>query len=439
MFGRKMNGFNDWSSIDPDFKHNAVERVKQIKDLIDDKYPTALQNIDKAKSSQIKAQNNNRPVTETDVFKQRLSDTFPLQRLKLDKSPSTNGGKDEAIFEFEKIINHRLNKNKKYEFLVIWKSYSLKHNSSEPMDSFLGKKPIEDYWSKLNKPKKVGRPRKTNANHVTFPNMLNILITILFFLIKPLSTVRINGRFTVCETPDQTNIENTLILNTEKDCYASHATQKIFVESDKKIKRVDLLFKQILTIDGNGYECSKQKIIIDAYVNLFGSRSSPKSIHKVEIGKKECENMLSSRTCEGSKMSCENDDCIFDGTPKEIFKWLRPVMSYGFVCTSSFVYWIKEIVNFCPYRLYMTIGLNLPFNNVFSNTNGDQIFKINQTFNECGMKLYGCTEGLFFTYNRKNLPKIKADFVTIHDLILAGSDGIELKTYTALDRLKEEI
>ncbi|RNA24865.1 hypothetical protein BpHYR1_040667 [Brachionus plicatilis] len=134
--------------------------------------------------------------------------------------------------------------------------------------------------------------------------------------------------------------------------------------------------------------------------------------------------MVSSRTCEGSKMSCENDDCIFDGTPKELFKWLRPVMSYGFVCTvkrvtlksksnlifdtcdikqlecklkSSFVNWTKEIVNFCPYRLYMTIGLNLPFNNVFT------------------------------------------DFVTIHDLILADSDGIELKTYTALDRLKEEI
>ncbi|RNA20450.1 hypothetical protein BpHYR1_015501 [Brachionus plicatilis] len=97
----------------------------------------------------------------------------------------------------------------------------------------------------------VGRPRKTNAYHVTFPNMLNILITILFFLIKPLSTVRINGRFTVCETPDQTNIENTLILNTEKDCYASNATQKVFVESDKKFRRVDLLFKQILNIDGN--------------------------------------------------------------------------------------------------------------------------------------------------------------------------------------------
>ena len=82
-------------------------------------------------------------------------------------------------------------------------------------------------------------------------------------------------------------------------------------------------------------------------------------------------------------MSCENDHCIFDGTPKEIFKWLRPVMSYGFVCPakrvtlksksnlifdtcdikqlecklkSSFDYWTKEIVNFCPYRHYMRIG-----------------------------------------------------------------------------------
>ncbi|RNA24155.1 hypothetical protein BpHYR1_009357, partial [Brachionus plicatilis] len=106
---------------------------------------------------------------------------------------------------------------------------------------------------------------------------------------------------------------------------------------------------------------------------------------------------------------------------------------------TSFVYWTKETVNFCPYRLCMIIGLNLPFNNVFSNTNGDQIFKIYQTFNECGMKLYGSTESIFLTYNRTNLPKIKADFVTIHDFILADSDGIAIKTYTALDRLKEEI
>ncbi|RNA33533.1 hypothetical protein BpHYR1_050321 [Brachionus plicatilis] len=52
-----MNGFNDWTSIHPVFKHDK-ERVKQIKDLIEDKYPKALQNIDKAKTSQIKAQNN---------------------------------------------------------------------------------------------------------------------------------------------------------------------------------------------------------------------------------------------------------------------------------------------------------------------------------------------------------------------------------------------
>ena len=61
-------------------------------------------------------QTKNGSYTVEDALKQKLSDTFPLQRLKLDKSPSTNGGKDEAIFEVEKIINHRLNKNKKYEF-----------------------------------------------------------------------------------------------------------------------------------------------------------------------------------------------------------------------------------------------------------------------------------------------------------------------------------
>ncbi|RNA35260.1 hypothetical protein BpHYR1_033326, partial [Brachionus plicatilis] len=155
MIEKKMK-FLKWDEI---MFHAWYRNLVTEADLIDDKYPTALQNIDKAKSSQIKAQNNNRPVTQTvistgskvwisvmglneklhpkyrgpftvlgqtkngnyiveDVFKQKLSNTFPLQRLKLDISRLLlTGGKDEAIFEVEKIINHRLNKNKKYEFL----------------------------------------------------------------------------------------------------------------------------------------------------------------------------------------------------------------------------------------------------------------------------------------------------------------------------------
>ncbi|RNA25159.1 hypothetical protein BpHYR1_003791 [Brachionus plicatilis] len=62
----------------------------------------------------------------------------------------------------------------------------------------------------------------------------------------------------------------------------------------------ELAIQTNTTKDGNGYECSKQKILIDVNVNLFGSRSSSKRIHKVGIGKKEYENIVNLRTCEGS-------------------------------------------------------------------------------------------------------------------------------------------
>lgn len=100
---------------------------------------------------------------------------------------------------------------------------------------------------------------------------------------------------------------------------------------------------------------------------------------------------------------------------------------------------MNDILNTCPYRLFRSVNLNIPFNNIFSSANGDQIFKINDTVIECGFKLYRTTEGAWLTYNNTKLPKLKNDIIAVHDFMLSESDGIELRTYNALDRLKEEL
>ncbi|CAF1031511.1 unnamed protein product [Brachionus calyciflorus] len=54
MFGRKMNGFENWSSVGIEFQNDALEdRVKEIKNLMKEGYPNALENIKKSKEKQL--------------------------------------------------------------------------------------------------------------------------------------------------------------------------------------------------------------------------------------------------------------------------------------------------------------------------------------------------------------------------------------------------
>ena len=120
-------------------------------------YPDALENIKKSKEKQLETQNKSRPVVETpipigtkvwisipglhdklhpkyrgpytiigltkndnyiveDALKRKIEDTFPLQRLKIDTNPTNPGESD--VYEVEKVLDHKMDKNSKYLFLV---------------------------------------------------------------------------------------------------------------------------------------------------------------------------------------------------------------------------------------------------------------------------------------------------------------------------------
>ncbi|CAF1004669.1 unnamed protein product, partial [Brachionus calyciflorus] len=53
--------------------------------------------------------------------------------------------------------------------------------------------------------------------------------------------------------------------------------------------------------------------------------------------------------------------------------------------------------------------------------------------------MFETTEGFFLTYNQTNLTHLKRDERAIHDLLLSESDGIELRTFNTLHKLREEL
>ncbi|RNA07249.1 hypothetical protein BpHYR1_025164 [Brachionus plicatilis] len=201
---------------------------------------------------------------------------------------------------------------------------------------------------------------------------------------------------------------------------------------------MEILIKQNLAIDGH----------VRTYTNFFGARSSKRSVDIQKLSKLECEIMAQSKTCNGF--------FNFDENPIEYFKWLSTVLTTGYYCRlqktklryknkifneicnadnlecnlgDSILIWNKKIVNSCPYRLFSSLKLNLPYDNILSNPIGNQMFK----------NIYETSEGLFLTYIKSNLILLSESENAVHDLLLADSDRIELKTFTMIDKIKEEI
>ncbi|RNA02290.1 hypothetical protein BpHYR1_052601 [Brachionus plicatilis] len=147
------------------------------------------------------------------------------------------------------------------------------------------------------------------------------------------------------------------------------------------------------------------------------------------------------------------------------YHWLKTSYAYGLVCSLRYVnlqsenskinncgiedlecktensifIWNKTIINKCPFRRLDAMSLNTPFDNIFSNSLGNLIFKIINKSVYCDIEMFETSEGLFFTKNKTNLAKSKNEIGTIHELLLADTDNIELKTYNLIDKLKENI
>lgn len=90
------------------------------------------------------------------VLNKELEGSFPRERLKLVKEFN-----EEKYFNFEKILEDRISKDGKREFLIQWKN-GLGEPTWEPSENFVDLEAVNEYLrTKSGVPKKkVGRPKK---------------------------------------------------------------------------------------------------------------------------------------------------------------------------------------------------------------------------------------------------------------------------------------
>ncbi|RNA33336.1 hypothetical protein BpHYR1_008781 [Brachionus plicatilis] len=182
------------------------------------------------------------------------------------------------------------------------------------------------------------------------------------------------------------------------------------------------------------------------------------------MSKEECFIMEFTKKCLGNVMICKDNRCLFSKPAHPAYHWLKTSYAYGLVCSLRYVnlqsdnskiyncgiedlecktensifIWKKTIINKCPFRRLDSMSLNTPFDNIFSNSLGNLIFKIINKSVYCDIEMFETSEGLFFTKNKTNLAKNKNEIGTIHELLLADTDNIELKTYLKLMSLVED-
>ena len=79
------------------------------------------------------------------------------------------------------------------------------------------------------------------------------------------------------------------IWNADSECFTKHDALNTIVKPNPSFKKMDILFKQIYTIDGYGHECRKKMINIITSTNFFGARSKETSYKWIKLGKMECD------------------------------------------------------------------------------------------------------------------------------------------------------
>ena len=352
MFGRKMNTFEDWSStIEGDVTESLINRSKEIKKLVENDYILARESIVKAQESQMKHQNNSHRIQKErlpigasvyvlvkgihnklepkyrgpfkiieyagegnyileNILKERMADTYPLQRLKL--VPPEDIAEDEKFFEVEKVLKHKGRKGKETYF-VKWKNYNSSHNSWEPAENFHDKKVLRTW------------------NNVKKLNKVNLVFLLVFFAFLPLvmsDSIAINETIYWCDKID----ENTTPILHMEQCYNYQKSYRLTKNDTIAKTDMNLFTRDAFEAEGEAHECVQEEIKIKTYKNFFFAESYDEQRSFHELSPTQCKEKVLTKTCVGHNMVCQDGICEFDGTPLKYFEYLHSHQRTGFKC-----------------------------------------------------------------------------------------------------------
>jgi len=484
--GREANLFETWSDIDPS-KHvqMIINRALQIKEWVEEDQPNALINIKHRKDKQMVQQNKQNKMIDRDLeigevvflkiegILKKLDpkyagpykilrqtnygnyeiidpagnqQTVPLSKLKL-----TQIDKDLDIFEnsdeLDKIINHR-KVNNEHDYKVKWKNdkstswiKESDFNTFELLNKYKKEKLHETKQntnssniqtrSKSNNNKqqtiltknvveepikqKRGRPAKNNlmANFLT-------IITIWMFLFGGALSFQIKDNFLAC------NVDDSPYWDEQSECSYNNPTLKLDI--NETTNNYIIYSKMHDVVSGDGYQCSKKKIVWTMKESFFADKVAFSLETTVKLDRNQCYNMVNTKTCGDEIMECSGNTCWYTPSfdPTKWFKWNEDVIKiiyschftartiiaehedsvmFGSTCKPADLYctlhdstivWDTNIIHAnCPFKIITTTSLT-SYNNYLFNEENRMLFQLNGHSNKfCDTDMFLTTEGVY--------------------------------------------
>ena len=287
----------------------------------------------------------------------------------------------------------------------------------------------------------------------------------LFGLIGSINTLKVEDNFHVCNTPNIMDLNN-IFLTVPTQCTMSFKNYNPILHKNPEKKNAKLLIKTPYTLYGKSIQCQKLHVKITSYKNFFGAIWSNKEISSNDLNKNDCINMEKDLLCDSHVMSCEENICHYDGTPFPIYKYLQNIVTEGYICRKwyrnleskdeiilekcrindlecqlkdSIVIWENNILNNCLFRVLENITITRPYNDIIYNEEKDQAFKIVSKEFNCKNEVFKTTSGLYITYEETKIKNYNNEIINTLELLMADSDGVELKIFSIIDIIKYEL
>ena len=550
LFGRDMNNLENWNldgsqqcqtCVDSMFTEKCdcqakayASRAKELKRLLEIDHVNAIANIEKRQVQQKKDQNKSHRIVEDllpigtkvyvsttgfndklypkyrgpftivertekgnyiieNLMKERVSGTFPLQRLKVIKGKDVN--QQDEYYRIDKILKDRKDKKGNIEVLIKWKGYSSEHNTWEPLGnltdqdmyaSFLKSK-RKDSNDQVKKKKthkqKIVTKRKTQA-----VNWLHVCLVCLVLLpLGMANEMTIQSKIYFCEDPSDHPWSLPMLL-TEKGCsdWKQEARTNKSVIMDmafNKIHPLAVMSKHAFEIRGTAYECKMVKKSLKTWETLFGAPFKQQGEQTLKVSVEECRQLVKTKRCGMNQMHCQEKyksadlNCVFDPILKEIYNWMSTTYDEGLWCqikaipiaehgsynetklfdkcnvTSNFcemddaiIVWEKEIYENCPFHFDSSVHLlawQRVGNDLIQHRDKGYFYKITDKLVNLpfcgGASVYKTAEGIYLSDDLNTNKFLKAGVEVsnnpVHNmgmynhLILSEIDGMKWKEY----------
>ena len=478
MFGRKMNHFENWkNNPSQDESIEIYSRSLEIKRLYENEINKTKDNIEEAQIAQKRIQNNRAGVNLTDILKvgtkvlildskieggklktiydgpykihevtnknnyylknkngKILKNAYNITKLKV---ASDDLQSDDEEFEVEKIINDKKEAGKIW-YEVKWKGYPESENSWISEEDFNSQYHIDVYLKNKNK-------SSNSISKIKIPKSVLFTLIIMLHIIL-LSAHKIQDTFKFCTTD-----HNSASLNINDAC------KQFKLNEPESINNYMILERRDHAVDGYGYACSKEKIIIETFVSFFGSKYKDKSISSVEVSRNDCKAMVLTKKCETKEMICQENNCIYKADPDYTYAFLNTLTFTNYNChitkviingqaidkplfrsgdsnclpdryfckIDHLIYiWDDDIIHRCPY--FKIKKLELKFhNNIATSEMEKSLFQIANSHKECGLTILETTQGVY-------LSKIDNNSNEILQNLEESTSDINLKTHLIL-------